>query len=177
MNFALKTSRPTAALIPEVRAALHSLDDALAIENVETMGQRVDASNSRRTFQTALLAGFAIVAVLLALAGLYALLSQYVAQRSAEIGVRLALGASRANILRLIIGKGLVLTAIGIAVGLACAFAFSRFTQEWLFGISPRDPFSFVLVPVLLLFVACAACLAPAFAATRVDPVESLRSV
>ena len=99
------------------------------------------------------------------------------AQRSAEIGVRLALGASRTNILRLILVKGLALTIVGIAIGLAFAVLFSRFAQAWLFGIGPRDPITFVLVPILLLIVASLACLVPAFAATRVDPAKSLRSV
>ncbi len=119
--------------------------------------------------------GFTAIAVILALAGLYGLMSYAVRQRKAEIGVRLAVGSSRARILSMILGQGLRLTMLGLLLGLAGAFALTRLVSAWLFGVKATDPVTFIAVPVFALAVACAACVIPAWNATRIDPVEAPR--
>ena len=175
-NFALQCSIPTNQVIAEARAALHNLDPALTLESIHTMNERIEASNARRRFQTALLTSFAIVALGLALVGLYGLLSYSIKQRRVEIGIRLAVGSSRARILTLILAQGLRLTAFGLLLGLPCAFALTRLLQSSLFGISALDPTTFIGVPLLLLAIAGGACLIPACSATRVDPIQVLRT-
>jgi ABC-type antimicrobial peptide transport system permease subunit len=140
------------------------------------MNERIQASNARRRFQTALLTSFAFIALGLALVGLYGLLAYSAKQRRVEIGIRLAIGSSRVRILYLILAQGLRLTAIGLLIGLPCAFALTRLLQSSLFGVSALDPITFIGVPLLLLVIAAAACLIPAWSATRVDPIEVLRT-
>ena len=118
---------------------------------------------------------FAALALTLSAIGLYGLLSYVVAQRRREIGLRLALGAQPRDILRLVIGQGLTLTAVGIGVGLAGAFALTRFLRTLLFGVTPTDPMTFLAVSGLLMVVGLLACYLPARRATRVDPLVALR--
>jgi putative ABC transport system permease protein len=118
---------------------------------------------------------FAFIALILASIGIYGVISYSVAQRGHEIGLRMALGAQRGNILRLILAQGLKLVIIGIAVGLFCAYVGTRVITGLLYGISPTDLVTFVAVPVFLTGVAMLACLIPALRATRVDPLVSLR--
>jgi putative ABC transport system permease protein len=173
-SFAIRYDVPTQQVVDEARAALRSLDPALTFE-AATMNDIIKASNARRTFQTSLLTGFAAVAVVLALVGLYGLMSYTVKQRKAEIGIRLAIGSSRGRVLTLILGHGLRLTGYGLLVGLACAFAMTRLVSTWLFGVQSNDPMTFVAVPLFVLAVACCACIVPAWSATRIDPVQTLR--
>jgi predicted permease len=176
-NFAVavQSNVPTRQVIDQARAELRSLDPVLTLESIRTMGERMTESNARRRFQTALLTGFAAIAVALALIGLYGLMSYTVKQRTAEIGIRLAVGASRSRVLRLIISQGLRLTAVGLLIGLAGAFALTRLVSAWLFGVKPTDPVTFIAVPLFVLAVACCACLIPAWGATRIDPIQALR--
>jgi putative ABC transport system permease protein len=173
-SFAIRYDIPTQQMVEEARAALRSLDPALTFE-ATTMNAVIKASNARRTFQTSLLTGFAVVAVVLALVGLYGLMSYTVKQRKAEIGIRLAIGSPRSRVLTLILGEGLRLTAYGLLIGLAGAFAMTRLVSSWLFGVESNDPVTFVAVPLFLLGVASCACLIPAWGATRIDPVQTLR--
>ncbi len=174
-NFAIQCRLPARQVIDGARTALRSLDPALTLESVRTMSERMNESNARRSFQTTLLTGFAVIAVALALVGLYGLMSYAVKQRRAEIGVRLAVGSSRGRILRLILSHGLRFTVFGLIIGLAGAFAITRLLRGWLFGVPATDPVTFIAVPLFVLAVACAACIIPAWSATRVDPVEALR--
>jgi ABC-type antimicrobial peptide transport system permease subunit len=162
-------------VVDQARAELRSLDPVLSLENIRTMGERMTESNARRRFQTALLSGFAAIAVALALIGLYGLMSYTVKQRTAEIGIRVAVGASRGRVLGLILSQGLRLTAIGLLIGLAGAFVLTRLVSAWLFGVKPTDPVTFVAVPLFVLAVACCACIVPAWGATRIDPIQALR--
>ena len=174
-GFAIQSSLPVQQVIDQVRAQLRSLDPVLTLDNIGTMGQKMTGSNARRRFQTALLTGFAAIAVVLALIGLYGLMSYTVKQRTAEIGVRLAVGSSRGRVLRLILAQGLRLTAIGLIIGLAGAFALTRLVSAWLFGVQATDPVTFIAVPLFVLVVACCACIIPAWSATRIDPIQALR--
>ncbi len=174
-NFAIRSTLPAAQIINQAREALRSLDSALALDSVHTMSERISENNARRRFQTTLLTGFAGIAVVLALAGIYGLMSYTVKQRTAEIGVRLAIGSPRSRVLSLILAQGLRLTAIGLLLGLIGAFALTRLISSWLFGVHAFDPLTFVAVPIFVLAVACCACLIPAWNATRIDPVQALR--
>lgn len=174
-RFAVRYSIPVQQASREIRTALRSLDPTLAPDNIHTMGDRIAQSNARRRFQTALLTGFAALAVFLALAGLYAVMSYSVKRRTAEIGIRMALGSPRSRVLGLILGQGLCLTALGLLIGLGGALALTHLVSSWLFGVQPADPVTFALVPAFVLAVACLACLVPACNAMRIDPIRTLR--
>jgi len=174
-NFAIQFAGSIQPIVNDARAALRSLDPTLTLDNIETMSDRIRDSNARRTFQTGLLSAFAAIAVLLALAGLYGLISYAVKQRTSEIAVRMALGAKRAHILGLLAFQGLGVTGLGLLIGVAGALAVTRAISAWLFGVMPNDPITVLAVPLLILVVASLACLFPAWNATRVDPVQALR--
>jgi putative ABC transport system permease protein len=174
-KFAISFTIPKQQLLNEIRAALHSLDRALTLENVRTMRERIQESNTRRNFETALFLGFAVIAIALAIAGLYGLMSYTVKRRTAEIGIRLAIGSSRRHVLVLILSEGMQAVLGGLFAGLMGAFFVTRLISGWLFGVKPVDPITFIAVTVFVLLVACGACLVPAWRATRIDPMEALR--
>jgi len=174
-TLAIRSTLPPDRVTAAVRGAVRRLDPALALEQIRTMEQRVMESNSRRRFQTLVLAVFAAAAVFLALVGLYGLMAYAVKQRTAEVGLRLALGASRGQVLAMVLLQGLGLVAAGLVLGLAAALPLTRVVAAWLYGVKPADPLTFVAVPVMLLVVGLAACAIPAWKATRIDPVTALR--
>jgi putative ABC transport system permease protein len=174
-GFAIQCSGPVDPVVQAARAILRSMDPALALDSVRTMRERVDESNGRRRFQTGLLTGFAAIAVVMALAGLYGLMSYSVKQRKSEMGIRLAVGSSRSAVVRLILWQGMRLTACGLLIGLAGAYLLSSLVKSWLFEVTALDPATFLSVPLLVLAVACAACIIPAWNAARIDPIEALR--
>src|SRR5690606_14677310 len=147
----------------------------LPVASVRTMQSVVDAATARSRLSGYLLGGFAGIALLLAAVGLYGVISYGVAQRRGEIGVRMALGADRAAILRLVVGQGMALAAAGLAAGLVGAFVLARLLRSLLFGVTASDPATYLVVPVLLVLVALAASYLPASRAARVDPVVALR--
>ena len=175
-NFAIQCRAPVSQVLARARTALRSLDPSLTLEGVHTMRERMNESNARRTFQTSLLTGFAAIAIALALIGLYGLMSYTVKQRTREIAIRLAVGAPRSRILRLLLSQGLRPTALGLLIGLGSAFALTRLLTSWLFEIKAIDPLTFVAVPGFVLVVAALACLVPAWTATRIDPIHPLRN-
>lgn len=159
-----------------IRQEVAKLDPELPLSRVSTIRQAMDRSLVTTRLTNWLLAGFAATALLLALTGIYGVMSLNVANRRNEFGIRLALGAQATNVLRLILGQGLRLAVIGVALGLLAAIAFTRLLQGLLFGISASDPLTFVVIAVLLVGVALLACWIPARRATKVDPLEALRS-
>ena len=163
------------ALVPFLRQALLDVDHDIPLDNVMTMEARVSASVAAPRFYAMLLGLFAALALGLAAVGLYGVLSYNVSQRHREIGVRMALGAERGDILRLVVRQGLVLALVGVAIGVAGAYGVTRFLKALLFGITPTDPATYAGICVLLLAVAFAACWVPARRATRVDPMAALR--
>lgn len=161
--------------LPEIRAAVRAVSPEIATYNVYAMRQILDRAVTPRRFPMLLLAGFALLALVLAAAGLYGVIAQGVEQRTREIGVRMALGAARGDVLRMVLGDGLRLAAAGVAVGFAGALALTRLMTTMLYGVSPHDPLTFTLAPVVLLLVAIPASVIPAARASRIDPAVILR--
>lgn len=171
----VRTQRDPATVTRAIRAELNRLDKDLPLANVSTMSQLVSANVAQRRLSVHLLSSFAAGALLLAALGLYGVLAYTVTQRTREIGIRVALGAQQRNVLTLVIGEGMRLAGLGIALGLVGAFALTRVLQRLLYEIEPTDPVTFVGVTALLGFVALLACWLPARRAAKVDPIEALR--
>jgi len=152
------------------------VDPEQPLSNIRSMGQIMSTDVARRQFNTLLLTVFAGLALLLASVGIYGVMSYSVAQRTQEIGVRMALGAARTQTLGMILGQGMKLAALGVAIGVAGAFGLTRFMESMLFEVSATDPRTFVVTALALLLAAAAACLIPAARATRVDPLVALRN-
>src|SRR5574338_437537 len=174
--FAIHTTIPKETLVPMVRSALSNLDPSVPVSNIQTMEEAVAASTASRRFTVILLGAFAGLALILAVVGIYGVTSYSVARQTAEIGVRIALGATHDRVLRLILLKSMIPVGIGIGVGLVTAFLLSRVIANLLFGVTARDPLTYVAVAGLLAFTAVLACIVPARQALRVDVVSALRS-
>jgi cell division protein FtsX len=159
-----------------VRREITNLDPDIPAFEIRTMTGVLDESSARREFTAFLLALFAALAVALAAVGLYGVLSYAVAQRTAEIGIRMALGAAHSQVRRLVLLEGMRPALAGVILGILGAAGATRFLRTLLFGVSPNDPVTFIAVPVLLLLIAFAACAIPAWRATQVDPATALRS-
>jgi len=170
----LRSSLPAEALSPWIRTQAAAIDPAPSVD-IATMRQRVSKLADGPRFQTLLVGFFAAIGLALAVIGLYGVIAFLVAQRTQEIGVRMALGADRGDVLRLVMGKSLRLIVCGTVVGLIAALAMSRVLSSLLFSIGPRDPVTFVVVTLLLVAVALVATLVPARSASRVDPIVALR--
>ncbi|HZT61202.1 MAG TPA: ABC transporter permease [Pyrinomonadaceae bacterium] len=164
-----------AALAPAVRAAVQEIDKDVPLYQVQPMGQLVADSVARQRFSMTLLAAFAGLAMVLAAVGIFSVMSFLVAQRTHEIGVRVALGAQGRDILSMVVRYGMTLALAGVAAGLVGAFALTRLMSGLLYNVSPTDPATFAVISALLLLVAFAACLVPARRATKVDPMVALR--
>jgi putative ABC transport system permease protein len=173
----VKTSGDAAAaLASSVRRALRELDSGVPVYGVATLSSLVDKASAERLFVMRLLAAFAAVAVLLAAVGLYGVVSYGVAQRTREVGVRVALGAQRRDVVRLVLSDGFPLVGLGVGAGLGAAFLATRFLGSLVFGVSPLDPATFAAAAVLLTIVALGAHWVPVRRALRIDPASALRS-
>jgi putative ABC transport system permease protein len=174
MALMIRTTSPE-SVVNVVRRDVQSLDPNLPIYGIQTMKNVMSESIAAARFRTLLLAVFAALAFVLAIAGIYGVMSYAVTQRTQEIGIRMALGARSLDVLKLIIRNGMLLAAIGATIGLAGAFALTRLMTSLLFGVSPTDVFTFSLVTTVLLLVALSACYIPARRAAKVDPLVALR--
>jgi putative ABC transport system permease protein len=175
-SLVVRTSGDAAAMTNAVRRAVWSVDRNKPIARVATMEQLVWRTGSDRRFASVIYGTFAIAALLLAAVGLYGVVSGLVAERTREFGIRSALGATRGEIVRGVLANGMLFTTIGVAIGVAGAFATSRLLDTLLYGISGADPSTYAAVIALLASVAILACWAPARRAAAVDPVVTLRS-
>ena len=176
MAVVLRTAIPAGSIGDAVRREVYAVDPALPVANVRTLDQIVARSISQPRFYTTLLAIFAGVALALAAIGIFGVLSYAVAQRTREIGIRMALGAQESTVLRLVVREALALAALGVAIGAVAAYYLSTMLGTMLFGIPPGDPATLAAVSALLLLVALAASYVPARRATRVDPVMALKA-
>ena len=172
----VKTAGDPDAMVPSIRRELQAIDPQLPMFRVTTLEREIGVTLAQPRFQAVLLAVFALIALLLATIGIYGVTSHAVGQRTQEVGIRMAMGAARRDVLRLMLVQHLTPALIGLALGLAGAIALSRFLQSLLFGVGATDPATFALVAVALLLVAAVACWIPAQRATRVNPIVALRN-
>jgi putative ABC transport system permease protein len=175
MTIVIRTAGEPSSITPAVRDVLHEIDPNQPISDVRTMEQVMAETVSRARFNTLLLGLFAALATLLAAVGIFGVMNYSVTVRTREMGVRLALGAQRAEVLMLVLRQGLVLTSIGILIGVGGALALTSVISKLLFGVEPTDPLTFAVIILLLSVVSLFACYLPARRATRVDPVIALR--
>ena len=170
-----RTTNDPHALITSANREVSAIDPELPVFGVKTMAEYIAASVAAPRFNTTLLSIFAAVAVVLTIIGLYGVMSYSVAQRTNEIGIRMALGAQTRDVLRLIVKQGVTLVLIGLALGIVGALALTRVLGTLLFGVTTKDPATFIAIAGLLSLVALLACYVPAWRATKVDPLEALR--
>ncbi|UCF17628.1 MAG: FtsX-like permease family protein, partial [Phycisphaerales bacterium] len=171
----VRSTRSLRSLIPDVRTAMKEFDPAMASNEFTTLDQIVDRAIAPRRLITRLLSSFSSFALLLAAVGLYGVIAYSVGQRTREIGIRLALGAQRGNVLRMVVGEGLRLAGLGVGVGLVAAFFVTRVLQSQLYGVTTGDPFTYTITATILVAVALLACYVPARRAAKIDPMEALR--
>ncbi|HMJ88051.1 MAG TPA: ABC transporter permease [Vicinamibacterales bacterium] len=171
-----RTSADPASTVAIARHEIARVDRDQPISDVRTMDERIGRSLSSRRFSMVLLALFAGLALTLAAVGIYGVVAYAVTERTHEIGVRVALGAQRRDVMAMVVGQGMTMTLVGTAIGVAASAALARLMSSLLFGVSAVDPVTFVLIPMLLIAVALAACYVPARRAMRVDPLQALRS-
>jgi putative ABC transport system permease protein len=175
INFVVRTQGDPLSLVVGVRKEVNALDPDQPLAAVRSMTEWVAMSAAGARYRTILLGLFALIAMILAATGIYGVMSYSVAQRTQEIGVRMALGARPFDVLKLVVRQGMMLALIGVVIGLAGALALTRVMSSFLFGVTERDPITFGVVPALLFVVALIACIVPARRATKVDPLVALR--
>ena len=174
-DLVIRTSSDPTRIVAAVRQEIRAVDPDQPVSNITTMAGVIDRETAPRHIGTVLSSAFAGLALILAAVGIYGVLSYFVVQQTRQIGVRLALGGRPRDILSLVMRKGVVLTSIGVVIGLAASFALTRFMQNLLFGVRALDPLTFAIVAVVITAVALAACAIPARRAARVDPLVALR--
>jgi putative ABC transport system permease protein len=175
MNLLVRTDVPPQSVASAVRAQISSVDPDQPITGIQTVEDLVDSARAQPRLTMLLLGVFSVAALALAVIGIYGVLAYSVAQRRQELGIRLALGAERSDILRLVVRHGLTLSAAGIAIGLVAALLLTRLMSSLLYKVGARDPATFALAPLLFLGVALLASYLPARRATKVDPAEALK--
>jgi putative ABC transport system permease protein len=175
MTLVVRGASDPRALVPAIERAVAAMEPDAPVSGIVTMEEAIGRQVAQPRFYVVLLGVFAAVALVLAAVGVYGVISYAVTRRTREIGIRLALGADRADPFRLVVGNGMRLAAVGGAIGLVGAFWVTRYLHSLLYGVGPTDPATFVLVPLVLGAVALAACCIPAWRASRTDPVVALR--
>jgi len=178
MTFNVRTTGDPLSVVSGIREAVRQVDSNLPISNIRTQLEQANETLSMERLFAKLLSFFGLIAQLLAAIGLYGVLAYSVSQRTHEIGIRMALGANRARVLRMVLRQGMTLTVVGVAVGVGAAFVLTKYVEtltSMLFGIEARDPVTFIAIPLGLTLVALLACLLPARRATKVDPLVALR--
>jgi putative ABC transport system permease protein len=175
LSFVVRTNGEPTSLAGSVREAVRSVDESISTYNVKTMNDVVSKSAVQWRVPMLLLTAFAGVAMLLAMLGIYGITSYYVTQRTHEIGVRMALGAQIVDVLRLVLRRAMLLSLIGVGIGVLGAAAVTRYLTALLYGVKPFDAITFVAVALGLILVALVAAVLPARRATKVDPLVALR--
>jgi predicted permease len=175
MNLAVRTDAAPLSVVPAITGSIREIDSEVPLLNIRTMDDSVSASLSQARFTMLLLGAFAGLALLLAVVGIYSVMSYSVSRRTNEIGIRVALGASRGDVLLLIVRQALLLALTGSVMGIAGALSLSRLMASQLYGVRPTDPLTFITVAALLMVVSLVASYIPARRAMRIDPMNALR--
>ena len=175
MSLVIRATQDPTRLASAVRSEVQALDPSLPVSNIKTVSQMIDERISAKRLMTYILAVFGLTALLLASVGIYGVMSYAVTQRTQEIGIRMALGARAIDVLKLVVRNGMSLALIGMAIGLAGAYALTRLLANLLFHVTPTDSLTFAAVSLSLILVALLACYIPARRATKVDPLVALR--
>jgi putative ABC transport system permease protein len=175
LTLVVRTAGDPAAIVPAVRREIQALDPSVVVSQVQTMETVVAEANAQARLYLILLGAFAGVALILAVVGIYGVMSYSVSRRVQEIGIRMALGAQRGEVLRMVVGQGLRLALVGAAVGVVGALALTRLMTTLLYGVAAMDPITFVVVALFLSAVALVATYLPARRATQIDPMLALR--
>jgi predicted permease len=176
LSLAIRTTGSSASVISTVRRVVAEVEPAIPLDDVKSLSNIIDQTFATRRLTKLLLGGFALVALLLAAVGIYGVMSLHVANRSREFGIRLAIGADPRALVRLVLGEGAVLAALGVVLGIAGAVALTRSLASLLYDVSPTDPSVLLALPLLLAAIALAACYVPARRAARSDPLSALRA-
>ncbi len=175
LSWIIQTAGDPSSLSAAIQHEIQSVDSQLAASKIRTMDQVISESTARQNFNMLLLTIFAGLALLLAAIGIYGLMSYTVEQRTQELGIRMALGADRGDMLKLVVRQGMLLSGIGVVIGLAASFGLNRLLGNLLFGVKATDPITYAVVAVILIFVALLATYIPARRATQIDPMVALR--
>jgi len=176
MHVAIRTTGQPEAILSDVRAALRQVDPELPMANIATLSEVVGASVAQPRFSMLLLTAFAVLSLVLACVGMYAGVSYSVVQRTPELGIRLALGASRSHIFTAVLGEGLKVAAAGVAAGLVASWAATRLLAGFLYGVAPTDGGTFAATAAILVAVAALACYFPARRAAAIDPLIAIHA-
>ncbi len=171
----VRAARDPKSVASEVRKVLEDVDKNLPVIDIKTLPEQIHDQLNQERMISELSSFFGLLALLLACLGLYGLMSYSVVRRTNEIGIRMALGAARRDVLRLVVGQGITLALAGVGVGLVAAWGLTRLLASLLYGVSPGDPLTFASASILLTLVALAACYIPARRAAKVDPITALR--
>jgi putative ABC transport system permease protein len=175
MTLLVRTATDPMGLLPAIRGEVQSLDKNLPVFDVTTLREAVGTTLDQQKLYATLIGSFALLALVLAAIGIYGVISYSVARRTHEIGIRMALGAERSDVLKLVVGQGMLLTLSGLAAGLLAALGLTRLLKSLLYRVNPNDPTTFVLGAFALWSAALLACYIPARRATKVDPMVALR--
>ena len=175
LNFVVRTTSDAGTVVEQARSILRDIDPILPLDGAGTFKEQINKRLSQERFTTTFLTVFASIALLLIVIGIYGVVSYAVAQRTREIGIRMALGAQKTNILTMVLKHGFVLLIIGLITGIAGAIGLTRFLSSYLYKVSTTDLLTFVLIPLLITVVSIFACYIPARRAARIDPMEALR--
>jgi putative ABC transport system permease protein len=176
VSLLVRSSSAPSLIINGARAAIREVDPDLPIFDIKTMADALSESVAQPRFYAILLGSFAAIALVIAALGIYGVISYAVSQRTRELGIRIALGAQRERVVRLVIGQGLTLTLVGIVIGVVGAYALTRLIASLLFGVTSADPLTFTVVAFLFMAVACLASYLPARRAAAVDPIIAMRA-
>jgi putative ABC transport system permease protein len=174
LTVVIRSNQNPANLVPQVRRVVASFDRALPVSQVQTMDEAVRLATAQPRFEMWLLASFGALAMFLAAVGIYGVMNYAVSQRTREIGIRMSLGASRSEILQMVLSQGMRQATAGILAGIAAATLLSRLMVQMLFGVQPTDPFTFIGVSAVLVLTALMAIAIPARKAVRIEPVTAL---
>jgi putative ABC transport system permease protein len=175
MTFIVRTNGDPSYVVPSIQRAIWSLNPNVSFSGIETLNGLLRDTLAARRFTLTLLSGFSLVAIVLASVGLYGLVSFSVSERTAEIGIRLALGAGRESVVGLVMRQGMTIALAGLAAGVTASVALTRYLGTMLFGVTPTDPITYALIGAVVALISAIACYLPARRATRVDPLVAIR--